>query len=165
MPIEYFKNKARFVIGGRCLLQLDRYERALFFSDFPRLKDKNLEEKLNSAGFNAQIDNGFALISPNGHLINEFINKIAPQPLPKANDSNIYMISCVNILRMHKDKASEEDADTLIKLMHILNRKDFRAACAFLMNRLAVSLREHKSTPVSGAELLLFSYNKTRTEE
>ncbi len=165
MPIEYFKNKARDALGVRCFLQRDRYERALFFSDFPKFKNKDLESRLKDAGFSVKTDKGFALISPDEKLLKEFFLTIGPQPLPRPSDSNMQIISCANILRMHENKADKENAEALVKLMHILNRKDFSLACSFLMRRLAVSLRERKSVPKHGAELLLFSFNKTEVEK
>ncbi|MDO5022220.1 MAG: hypothetical protein Q4E07_02630 [Eubacteriales bacterium] len=160
MPIEYFKIKARRILGDCCLLQRDRYERALFFSDFLKTQNQALVLELENAGFDVKISGEYALFSPNALLLKEFLNNIGKQPLPETNEDNIYIVSCANILRRHEADTLEENMDAYIKLMHILNLGDFYKACVFLLGRLAVCLRENIKAPAHGAELLLHAYNK-----
>ncbi len=165
VPIDYFKTKALSLMPSKCLLKRDRKRRALFFSDFPiRFLDYSAVPLIES-GFVVDIMDSYALITPTYETIKVFIDGISDIPLPPADDDNIYIISCVNMLRRHKGAFLPEHAHKIIEQIHMQEIMPLNNVCHTLMNDMAVALRHKTPVPFAGGELLLYSYIKRMKEE
>ncbi|NLJ64902.1 MAG: hypothetical protein GX337_05855 [Christensenellaceae bacterium] len=165
MPIDYFKTKALSLMPSNCLLQRDRKRRALFFSDFPERFSDYCAAPLIEGGFSVDIEGSYALITPTYETIKAFIDSISYIPLPPADDGNIYIISCVNMLRRHKGAFLPEHAYKIIEQLHMQEIMPLNNVCSSLMNDMAVALRRKTPVPFAGGELLLYSYIKRMKEE